>query len=149
MHKSPRPFTLLKGACVLRASSTFPRNPQPHAERSKVSVYWCLGGSVGWASNSWFPLRSWSQGCEIEPRDELGSQIRVCLRVSLFNSLCPSPCSFSLSKIIKKSFQKKKKWVLRTQCPRLQWHFPKHPCFKQQCSRACARSHLLFHPPYL
>ena len=26
-----------------------------------------LGGSVGQVSDSWFQLRSWSQGCEIEP----------------------------------------------------------------------------------
>ena len=26
-----------------------------------------LGGSVGWATNSWFWLRSWSQDCEIKP----------------------------------------------------------------------------------
>ena len=42
-----------------------------------------LGSSVGWASHSWFWLRSWSQGCGMEPHAGCG----VCLRFSLPHSL--------------------------------------------------------------
>ena len=41
-----------------------------------------LGGSVGWVSNSWFQLRSWSQGCGIEPRIRQCTECGACLRFS-------------------------------------------------------------------
>ena len=41
-----------------------------------------LGGSVGYASNSWFRLRSWSQGCKMEPYTGLCVQCRIDLRYS-------------------------------------------------------------------
>ena len=65
-----------------------------------------LGGSVGWAStNSWFWLRSWSHGCEIE------SYIRLALNVeSASDSLSLSfwPFSHSLLKTKLKILIKKK-----------------------------------------
>ena len=49
-----------------------------------------LGGSVGWASYSWFHLRSGSQGCGIQPcSGRLCTECGACLRFSL--SLCLSP----------------------------------------------------------
>ena len=53
-----------------------------------------LGDLVGWVSESWFWLRSWSRGCEIEPWVRLGALWGACLRLSL--SLVPSPCSHVL-----------------------------------------------------
>ena len=41
---------------------------------------------VSSASDSWFQLRSWSQGCEMEPRVQLSTGHRICL-----GSLSPSP----------------------------------------------------------
>ena len=48
-----------------------------------------LGGSVDWASGSWFWLRSWSQGRGIEPSVRLHVECGAC---SLSFS-CPSPLS--------------------------------------------------------
>ena len=56
-----------------------------------------LGGSVSWASNSWLQLRSWSQGCGIEPCVGLWAEHGACLRFSL-----PLPLTPALSKITKK-----------------------------------------------
>ena len=62
-----------------------------------------LGGSVGWASDSWFRLRSWSQGRGIKPHTgicaEYGTCLRFSLSLSLSLSLSPSalfPHSYSL-----------------------------------------------------
>ena len=51
----------------------------------------CLGGSVSWASDSWFWLRSQSQGCEIKPRVRLFTECGACLRFSLSLSLSAPP----------------------------------------------------------
>lgn len=48
-----------------------------------------LSGSVGWMSNSWFRLGSWSWGSGTKPHVGLHAQCRVCLRDSLF----PFPCA--------------------------------------------------------
>ena len=67
-----------------------------------------LGGSVGWVSDSWFWLRSWSQGRGIKPHIRLHTECRtylrfslsLCLSLSLSLSFCPFPlflCSLSLS----------------------------------------------------
>ena len=58
----------------------------------------CLGGSVIWASDSWFWLRSWSGGHGII---RLHIQHRVCLSLSLRPS--PSSRSISLSQIFFKN----------------------------------------------
>ena len=42
------------------------------------------GGTVGWASDSWFWLKAWSQGPEMEPCSGLSG-------ASAWNSLSPSP----------------------------------------------------------
>ena len=57
-------------------------------------------GSVGWVSNSWFALRSWSQGRGIEPWLRLHAEREACLRFSFSLPLPFSPTcdlSFSLS----------------------------------------------------
>ena len=41
-----------------------------------------LGGSVGWVSDSWFQLRSWSQDCGIELCVQLCAKHGACLRFS-------------------------------------------------------------------
>ena len=69
-----------------------------------------LGGSVGWASDSWFWLKSWSQCCGIEPHVGLCTECGACLRFSL--SSCPSPrpvhaLSVSISKIKKNNNKNK------------------------------------------
>ena len=51
--------------------------------------------SVSLASDSWFQLRSWSQGCGFKPCIQLPAQCGVCLRFSLIFSLCFSPCSLA------------------------------------------------------
>ena len=61
------------------------------------SLWWQLGGSVSWASDSWSWLRSWTQGGEIAPCIGLRAHWGVCLRFSLSLSLCPSPLVCSLS----------------------------------------------------
>ena len=75
-----------------------------------------LGGSVCWDSHSWFQLRSWSRGHEIEPPSALSWVW------SLFEILSPSPslstpCSsmlmFSLSLSLPLSFKKKGGWLKR------------------------------------
>lgn len=48
------------------------------------------GGSVSWASDSWFWLRLRSQDCEIEPCVKVSAQRRVCLGFSLSSSVSPS-----------------------------------------------------------
>ena len=83
--------------------------------KKKDAVLGHLNGSVGWMSNSWFWLRSWSQGCRIESRIRLHTECGACLgfplslsvSVSLFLSdslslsllLLPPPlaCTLSLS----------------------------------------------------
>ena len=52
----------------------------------------CLGGSVGWASISWFQLRSWSQGHAIKPCKGLCAQWGIYFRLCLhpFPSATPS-----------------------------------------------------------
>lgn len=78
----------------------------PCSELSFQEVYIMvhLGGSVNWASDSWFQLRSWSQGHGMEPRRKprtepsaglLIEYCGACLEFSL--SLSPSsPLSLSL-----------------------------------------------------
>ena len=63
----------------------------------------CLGNSVDWASNSWSPLMSWSQGCEIKPSIRLRAGWRACLNFSLSLCLSHSP-SLCLSLSQKKKF---------------------------------------------
>ena len=69
---------------------------------SSISILGLLGGSVGWTSNSWFRLRSWSQGHEIEAHFGLHTQQGVCLQFPLSRSSAPLPahtclCTLSLS----------------------------------------------------
>ena len=49
----------------------------------------CLGGSVRWASDSWFQFRLWTQDHGIEPCVQLHAECWACLRFPV--SLCPSP----------------------------------------------------------
>ena len=64
-------------------------------EHSLLGMFWLkliwvlghLGGSVGWLSDSWFQLRSWSHCCGIEPPIALYAEHRACLGFSLFLSL--------------------------------------------------------------
>ena len=57
-----------------------------------------LGGSVGQASDSWSPLRSWPQGRGIERRVGLCADTTEPAWDSLSLCLCPSPeLSFPLS----------------------------------------------------
>ena len=60
------------------------------------------GGLVGWVSNAWFWLRSWSQGPEIDALYEAPCSAGSPLEI-LSLSFCPSPCSCApcLSKINK------------------------------------------------
>ena len=46
-----------------------------------------------WASESWFPLRSWYQGCGIEPCVRLHAKLGACLRYSLPPLSLPLPHS--------------------------------------------------------
>ena len=63
----------------------------------------CLGGTVSWASDSWFWLRSWSSDHGIQPLVGHG----VCLRLSLPLSLPLSPAhAHSLSLKLKQNFIK-------------------------------------------
>lgn len=57
-----------------------------------------LGGSVCWVSDSWFWLRSWSQGWEIQPCVGLCTEHGVCLRFFFPHSLPFSHHALSLSK---------------------------------------------------
>ena len=75
--------------------------------RKVASFQGHLGGSVGWASNSWFQIRSWSWGHETELSIWLHIQLGVCLRFNLSLSLCSS--LHFLSNINKQIFKKKKK----------------------------------------
>ena len=73
--------------------------------RSREHCWGYLGGSVRWVSDSWFQLRSWSQGCGIKARIRLCTEHGACLRFSLSPPLPFSPvcvCSLSLSKIVNK-----------------------------------------------
>lgn len=64
----------------------------------KSTFLGCLGVTVSWASNSWFPLMSWSQGCESELHVRLHNKRGVCLSFFLSFSFCPSgSCCLSLS----------------------------------------------------
>lgn len=60
-------------------------------------MLWALDGSVRWASDSWFQLRSWSQGGGIKPHVVgRGSMLsRVCLRFSLPQLVHAHMCSLS------------------------------------------------------
>ena len=64
-----------------------------------------LGGSVSWASDSWFQLISWSVRCEIEPRIWVWSLLKI-LSLPLHLPHPPCSCFHSLSK-------KKKRWCWR------------------------------------
>ena len=71
----------------------------------------CLGASVSWASDSWFPLRSWSQGHGIKPQVGLCVECGACSRFSLFLSLGPSPpLALSLSLKLNTYIWKIVKW---------------------------------------
>ena len=61
-----------------------------------------LDSSVGWAFDSGFWLRSWSQGSEIRPHTECGA----CLGFSLFPS-APLPRPRVLSRKLKKKIKLK------------------------------------------
>ena len=61
----------------------------------KQSLQWCLGGSVGQAPDSWFQLRSWSHGCEIEPHRGRHAGHGACLKFSLSLSLSLSPSPYA------------------------------------------------------
>lgn len=66
-----------------------------------------LLGARGWCSqlrgDSWFRLKFWSQGCEIDPCTGLCTQHGVCLRLSPF----PSTLSLKQKKFFKVSPKKK------------------------------------------
>lgn len=70
-----------------------------------------LGGSVSWASDSWFQFRSWSQGHEMQPHVQLCARHGACLRFSLSPSALPTHThhSYSLSKKKKKERTKERK----------------------------------------
>ena len=68
-----------------------------------------LGGSVHSASDSWFWLRSWTQGPEIQPEVGLCTGCGACLRFSLFLFLCLSAQARALS-------LKEKKHILLVEC---------------------------------
>ena len=59
-----------------------------------------LGGTVSWASDSWFLLGSWFWGCGIKPCVGLHAWCWVCLWLSI--SFFLPPLSLSLSLIINK-----------------------------------------------
>ena len=81
----------------------------------------CLGGSVGWASNSWFQLRSWYQGHRIETHVGLCAKCGACLGFFLCLPLPHSPAyahaytlSLSLSqKNLNKIREGRKKKILK------------------------------------
>lgn len=62
---------------------------------------------MGWASNSWFRLRSWSQGWELEPCIGLCPLGRVCLK--FFPSPSPLPSPFPFRSIKKINLKKRKR----------------------------------------
>ena len=74
-----------------------------------ASFFWHLDGAIGWASDSWFWLRLWSQCCEIEPSIRLSAQHGVCLRLSSSPLPLPSPISPPCA-LLSLSLKKKKKF---------------------------------------
>ena len=61
---------------------------------------WLSRASIGWGSDSWFRLKSWSQGRGNEPCGRLCAECGACLWLSLTVSLpllCSSLCTRSLS----------------------------------------------------
>ena len=70
----------------------------PHGIIFKNYILGHLVGSVGWATNSWFHLRSWSHGSWDQALHQaLCWQWGACLGFSLFPSLSVPPLARSLS----------------------------------------------------
>ena len=64
---------------------------------------------TGWASDSWFRLRSWSQGCGIKPHDRLWTEPEISLRFSL-----PLPLSPVGTHTLSHYKRERKKWMDET-----------------------------------
>ena len=70
-----------------------------------VNVLGCLGSSVGWALDSWFQVRSWSQGHGIKPCVTTGCGSSLLGILSPFHSAPPqlaNVCAISQKKKKKK-----------------------------------------------
>ena len=80
----------------------------------------CLGGSVGWVSDPWFRLRSWSHGWLVQAlHHALRWQCRACFGSSLSFSL---PLSLSLKINIQKKKKKKEITLISTQQKEELWN---------------------------
>ena len=60
------------------------------------NVFGHLRGSVNRASDSWFQLRSWSQGCGIKPCIRFCTEHEACLKFSFSLPSSQLTCSLSL-----------------------------------------------------
>ena len=88
------PFLVIQGWAdgEYSTDSTYMKTVLPLPLRNQIKG--CLGGWVGWASDSWFPLRSCSEGPRMKPRIRFYTQQgagRFGFSASLYLSLLPLP----------------------------------------------------------
>ena len=88
-------FQFWKSVGVLEAQSGTFNIRENHSDvKFKRRLIGYLSDSVIWASASWFSLRSWTQGCEIEPHMGLPALRGVCFSLPLpFPHSCACACA--------------------------------------------------------
>ena len=91
----------MKGRDFMTVLSSWWDNPLYHYFFKSEIMLGHLDGEVCWASDSWFQLRLWSQGSEIQPCVRLCTQAESAWDSLLF-TFCPSPlCSLSKTFFLK------------------------------------------------
>ena len=87
------------------------KNIEEEKNQRRIYKIWKIYGAprwLGWVSNSWFQLRSWSHGHGIQLCVGFHTERGACLRLSLPLALSPT-CSLSLSPSLSRTKQHKTK----------------------------------------